>query len=80
MGISYRKLIDAKCKDCVYDPLDVGNWRQQTGDCRVVSCPLHEVRPKSKPRKQGTPNTATKEAEKPFIPSWIKTKGKYNES
>ena len=59
MGISYRKLIDEKCKDCIYDEYDVGNWRQQTGDCRVTSCPLYEVRPKSKPHKKGAPNQAT---------------------
>ena len=52
MGISYRKLIDEKCKDCTYDPLDVGNWRQQTGDCRVKLCPLWHVRPKSNPHSR----------------------------
>jgi len=53
-GISYRKLIDEKCKDCTYDKYGEGNWKQQTGDCTVESCPLWPVRPKSKPRSEKT--------------------------
>lgn len=51
MTISLRKSINEKCKDCTYDPLGEGNWRQQTMDCRVKLCPLWPVRPISKPRK-----------------------------
>ena len=46
-----RRLINAKCKDCAYDPHDVGNWRQQVEACTVTLCPLHPVRPVSRPRK-----------------------------
>lgn len=53
MAISLRKAINDKCKDCTYDPLGDGNWRQQVGDCRVTLCPLHPVRPISKPKKEG---------------------------
>ena len=44
---SLRKLINEKCKQCAYDPLDRGNWRMQTGSCNIKSCPLWEVRPVS---------------------------------
>jgi hypothetical protein len=45
--LSLRKAINDKCKDCIYDELDKGNWRQQVGDCRVFNCPLYPVRPVS---------------------------------
>lgn len=51
MAVSLRKCINDKCKQCTYDPLGEGNWRQQVGACRVVSCPLYPVRPVSKPQK-----------------------------
>lgn len=45
---SLRKAIDAKCKECIHDPLSGnGSWRQQTGKYPVRSCPLWEVRPRS---------------------------------
>lgn len=42
---SLRKCIEAKCKDCTYDPLAGGTWREQVEECTVRSCPLWEVRP-----------------------------------
>jgi len=48
---SLRKLINEHCKDCSYDSLDVGNWRQQVENCCVTSCKLYPVRPVSKPTK-----------------------------
>jgi hypothetical protein len=50
MSISFRKLVNAKCKQCTYDPHGVGNWRQQVGACTVKSCPLWDARPRSEPR------------------------------
>jgi len=44
---SLRKAIDEKCKDCTYDPLAPGTWRQQTSLCTVDLCALYELRPKS---------------------------------
>ncbi len=44
---SLRTAIDEKCRDCIYDPLAKGNWRQQVTLCSVYSCPLWEVRPVS---------------------------------
>jgi hypothetical protein len=49
MGL--RALINAKCKQCIYDPTNGGGtWREQVQACTVQSCPLFEVRPKSNPR------------------------------
>lgn len=45
MGL--RAGINAKCKDCIYDPLAGGNWRQQVHACVDTACPLWEYRPKS---------------------------------
>lgn len=48
-GYSLRKAIDAKCKDCIYDPYSgEGHWRQQVEACTSGNCPLYDVRPKSK--------------------------------
>ena len=33
------------CKDCAYDELDKGTWRQQVAACTIKRCPLHSVRP-----------------------------------
>jgi hypothetical protein len=44
--MSLRKAINAKCKDCTYDPKSHGGtWRQQVETCAVTLCPLHPVRP-----------------------------------
>ena len=45
MGL--RSSINAKCKQCIYDPSNGGTWRQQVDACTVVSCPLFDVRPQS---------------------------------
>lgn len=47
---SLRAAINAKCKDCVYDPLGPGNWRQQVTACRITDCPLWPLRPRSVPQ------------------------------
>ena len=47
------KAIAAKCKECIYDELDQGTWRQQVQACDIESCALHLYRPMPyKPRKQ----------------------------
>ena len=50
---SLRAAIDAKCKDCIYDPLDHGTWRMQVEACAYTDCPLHVVRPRTRARKCG---------------------------
>lgn len=45
MGL--RQAINDKCKDCNYDPLDKGTWRQQVESCTFKGCPLWEYRPKT---------------------------------
>ncbi len=45
---SLRAAINAKCKSCIFDPLAMGNWRQQVTLCSVRLCPLWEVRPVSR--------------------------------
>lgn len=44
---SMRKAINAKCKDCIYDPLAGGTWRQQTEACTITACSLWPLRPRS---------------------------------
>ena len=41
---SLRRAIDAKCRDCIYDPSNGGTCREQVGACTSVSCPLWPVR------------------------------------
>ena len=44
--MSLRAAIDAKCKDCIYDPLcGGGTWREQVAQCSSVDCPLWPYRP-----------------------------------
>ena len=43
-----RSKVDANCIDCIYDPAEKGNWRQQVADCSCFMCPMHTVRAKSK--------------------------------
>lgn len=51
---SLRALINAKCRECIYDPLSgMGTWREQAGACTSRACPLYPVRPLPKPRKGG---------------------------
>lgn len=42
-----RARIDAKCCECIYDPLAVGTWRKQVEVCTSYNCPLYEVRTSS---------------------------------
>ena len=42
-----RARVNAKCVDCIYDPLLPGNWKQQVHACEDDLCPLWEIRAKS---------------------------------
>lgn len=45
---SLRGAINAKCKECIYDPRSgMGTWREQVTACTSYSCPLFAVRPVS---------------------------------
>jgi hypothetical protein len=40
--MSLRKAINAKCKECIYDPIGGnGTWRQQVEQCTSFNCPLY---------------------------------------
>ncbi|GEM_PF-306274 len=43
--ISLRKVINDKCKECLYDSYDKGTWRMQVEACTSPNCPLYPVRP-----------------------------------
>ena len=45
--MSLRKAINQHCKDCIYDNLAAGTWRQQVTLCSVPTCALFSVRPKT---------------------------------
>lgn len=44
---SLKKAVEAKCKDCTYDKLCPGTWREQVEQCNIRSCALWPVRPMS---------------------------------
>jgi len=46
MAMTRQKAINAKCKDCIYDPVDGGTWREQVQRCTSTDCALFEHRPK----------------------------------
>lgn len=43
--MSLRDALNAKCRDCIYDPKAGGTWREQTAACPASSCPLWPYRP-----------------------------------
>jgi len=45
--MSRKRAINAKCKDCIYDPCGSGKWRQQVEACPSQDCALWPFRPKS---------------------------------
>jgi hypothetical protein len=45
--MSLRRAVNAKCKECIYDPYRGGNWRQQVQACTSPHCPLFPARPVS---------------------------------
>ncbi len=53
--MSLRKAINAKCKDCIYDPLSgLGSWRKQVEGCPSTSCSLYPFRPKTYSKRADT--------------------------
>ena len=57
-----QKAIEVKCKDCIYDPLDDGTWRQQVERCELTDCALWNYRPKSRSKKPSLPDSVPVEA------------------
>jgi len=52
-NMTRQEAIDAKCVECIFDPLEDGTWRQQVKACDIESCALHPYRPMPyKPRRQ----------------------------
>lgn len=45
--------INAKCRDCIFDPYAAGSWREQVAACCGAHCPLHPVRPVPRSCKSG---------------------------
>lgn len=43
--LSMRDAINAKCKECIYDPISRGTWREQVSECTSGTCPLFPLRP-----------------------------------
>ena len=43
--LTRQQAIDANRKDCNYDELDVGTWRDQIERCPSPQCPFFEYRP-----------------------------------
>ena len=53
MKLTRQQAIDANCKDCNYDELDVGTWRDQIERCSSLQCPFYEYRPLTTATKKG---------------------------
>ena len=43
-----QEAINLKCKECAYDELDDGTWRQKVERCEITDCPLWKYKPKSR--------------------------------
>jgi hypothetical protein len=53
-----RGRIDAKCCECIYDPIGDGTWRFQVEICTSFMCPLYPVRPTTIKVKEATKKEA----------------------
>jgi hypothetical protein len=51
MATAWRKVLNQHCQDCIYDPTNGGNWRQQVEACTVEACAWFPYRAKSRPHK-----------------------------
>ena len=50
---SLRRAVNEKCRDCLFDPIGGGGkWREQVEACTSASCPLFELRPRPRPRRE----------------------------
>lgn len=45
--MSLRKAVNQNFKNCIFDNLAAGTWRQQVTLCSVNSCALYDVRPRT---------------------------------
>ncbi len=67
---SLRKAVDLKCKDCSYDPLEPGRWRQQVEACTVTDCALWPLRPRSAAKRpEKAPSTGVDRENDPEVMS-----------
>jgi hypothetical protein len=48
---SRKEAIDNHCKECIYDPLESGTWREQVEHCTMKQCSLYEFRPRSRSKR-----------------------------
>ena len=48
------RAVDLNCKNCIYDPLAGGTWREQVERCTVKTCAMFFFRPTSSGKKRGT--------------------------
>lgn len=46
-----QQAINAKCKDCIYDPANGGTWVKQVELCTMPDCALYPYRPLTKESK-----------------------------
>lgn len=58
--MSMRAAINAKCRDCIYDPLAGGTWRAQTEACVDETCGLWPYRPRRTKRAEDSAELAEK--------------------
>jgi hypothetical protein len=67
-AISLRAAVNAKCKDCIYDPkCGGGTWREQVAQCSELNCPLWPVRPQPKTGPYANQPRVPEEA----TPEWL---------
>ena len=55
---SLRSAIDGFCRQCIFDPLAPGRWREQVAACCDGGCSLHAVRAMPKGVAPGSPELA----------------------
>jgi len=68
-SFNYRSIIDAKCKDCIYDPkCGGGTWREQIAQCSSIDCPLWPIRTEPEGGRFADPPRRKEDV----TPEWLK--------
>ena len=72
--MSLRGAINAKCKECTYDPkAGMGTWRQQVSACSVYACPLWQIRPTASVMPDGAPSPTTPDQSRAWLGQFART-------
>ncbi|MEO2173439.1 MAG: hypothetical protein ABGY96_05010 [bacterium] len=66
-----QQAIEAKCKECIYDPEVEGTWRMQADACELIDCALWKYRPKPRRKTPDMPRIAAVQLQYEVNQGWV---------